>query len=453
MTIRSSRQTCGYLAIVALVGALVSACGGGSEPLEARIVAVGIPGAGPVTAVGTFLPGGPINDKPEFNVYTELGRVLESERILVGSPSNFGAVQAIEKDMPGSIISIDPRSAEVLRVPPDFATSGGQATASGDLIQLYSAQSAAFLNSVTSPDAATAGSAAVSNPLDISINNAFGRLWPANAPGGLAGEGSESILDPGGMPLAGAPNPRSGGVLAGSATNRAPAMVATPGLVTGAVGTAFLGRAIDDPKRAVFAVVTADGAILQAHTEQGVDGLAPAGTISDLRAGAGAADMHVGAVIKYYSPEPVLYVSDPVTNEIVSVTLPMDAAGKVRRVSTVERFTDLAFDMPVDLAPTVPEGTHRDWASNTTLAELADIYVLNQGNNTISRMRVDGTVIATRAVSLPGGGSLGSAKVNGITTSPDGSRIYVTVTGQLPGFAEDGALLEMPAFRNTGGGR
>jgi hypothetical protein len=45
----------------------------------------------------------------------------------------------------------------------------------------------------------------------------------------------------------------------------------------------LIGRALDDPTRAVFAVVSADGAISQAHTQQGVDGLAPAGTISDLR--------------------------------------------------------------------------------------------------------------------------------------------------------------------------
>ena len=109
--------------------------------------------------------------------------------------------------------------------------------------------------------------------------------------------------------------------------------------------------------------------------------------------------------------------------------------------------------VPVDLAPTMPEGSHRDWASNTTLAELADIYVLNRGNNSISRMKVDGTVIATRTVSLPGSESLGSAKVNGIATSMDGDTIYVTVTGTLPGHAEEGALLELPAFTAQAGDR
>ena len=75
------------------------------------------------------------------------------------------------------------------------------------------------------PNAVTAGAPAVSNILDISINNAFGRLWPANAPQGLDHEGSETILDPGGMPLAGAPNARSGGVFLGGLTNRQPVQV------------------------------------------------------------------------------------------------------------------------------------------------------------------------------------------------------------------------------------
>ena len=109
-------------------------------------------------------------------------------------------------------------------------------------------------------------------------------------------------------------------------------------------------------------------------------------------------------------------------------------------------YKSAAFDMPVDLAPTVSEANHRDWSSNTTLAELADIYVLNRGNNTITRMKVDGTVIATRAVVLPGNKTLGKAKLNGIATSMDGSNIYVTVTGTLPGYSQDGAVLELPAF-------
>ena len=55
---------------------------------------------------------------------------------------------------------------------------------------------------------------------------------------------------------------------------------AIPGaLNTGAVGTALLGHSPDGSGKAVFAVVCADGSIVQEHTLQGLDGLAPAATV------------------------------------------------------------------------------------------------------------------------------------------------------------------------------
>jgi hypothetical protein len=45
------------------------------------------------------------------------------------------------------------------------------------------------------------------------------------------------------------------------------------------------------------------------------------------------------------------------------------------------------------------------------------------------------------------GRSLGPARLNGIAVSPDGSKIWVTVTGQIPGQGkQSGAVLELPAF-------
>lgn len=441
----SSRM--GLLALLPL--ALGAACSSGTPAqasVQARVVAVGLPGAGPVTSVGKFLPGGPINDNATFKAFTEPGRMLDPNRILVGTATNFGAPMAVPDDMPGSILSIDPSGSDVLTVPAQFAAAGGQATTLDGKVQLFSGQTSAFVNGVTNPKADTASQPGVSNILDISINNAFGRLWPANAPQGLAKPGTSTILDPGGMPLAGAPDAAAGGVFLGSMTDRRPDQMIPGDLDAGAVGTAFIGRAVDGSGRAVFAVVTADGAIVQAHSEKGVDGLAPKGTISDLRGRPNSAELHAGAVLKYYTPDPVLYVSDPVANEIVAVTMPKDSTGTVRTAGAIQRYKDKAFDMPVDIAPTVPEANHRDWSSNTTLAELADIYVLNRGNNTITRMKVDGTVIATRKVELAGGHSLGKAKVNGIATSPDGSKIYVTVTGTLPGHPQAGGVLELPSF-------
>jgi hypothetical protein len=73
----------------------------------------------------------------------------------------------------------------------------------------------------------------------MSINNAFGRLWPANAPFGLEGIGTSTIVDPTGLPLAGAPNQQTGGVYAGDLTPRQPTQVLPGALNRGAVGRRF----------------------------------------------------------------------------------------------------------------------------------------------------------------------------------------------------------------------
>jgi hypothetical protein len=103
-------------------------------------------------------------------------------------------------------------------------------------------------------------------------------------------------------------------------------------------------------------------------------------------------------------------------------------------------------DQPLDLAPVRIETTHPDRASNTTLQPGSDFYVCNRGNDTIVRMRQDGTVVAVRRV-RPRHRSLGSARLNGIATSTDGSRIWVTFVGSLPGgHDQQGGVLELPAF-------
>lgn len=133
----------------------------------------------------------------------------------------------------------------------------------------------------------------MSNPLGLSNNYAFGRFWPANAPYGDRGVGSSSILDPTGLPLAGpplaAPNKLIGGVYVGKLTDRdvvtmpMQPQVISGALNTGAVGTALLGPSPDGTCKAVFAVVTADGAIVQEHTLKGLDGLAGPDTVRPLQ--------------------------------------------------------------------------------------------------------------------------------------------------------------------------
>jgi hypothetical protein len=220
-----------------------------------------------------------------FRSANQTGAVLDPNRILVGSTSNFGAPLPANGGQQGSVLSIDPKGTGTLNVPSNFASSGKQASALRGAVQMFSANSPMWLNRVNNLNALTAQYSGVSNPLGLSNNNAFGRIWPANAPFGLDREGSSSILDPTGLPLKGAPNAAIGGVYLGNLTNRN--AVTTPtqlqvvpgGLNTGAVGTALLGQSPDGTCKAVFAVVTADGAIVQEHTLKGLDGVAPRGTV------------------------------------------------------------------------------------------------------------------------------------------------------------------------------
>ena len=98
-----------------------------------------------------------------------------------------------------------------------------------------------------------------------------------------------------------------GGVYVGNLTNRnivaVPAQPqAIPGsLSAGAVGTAFLGPSPDGSCKAVFSVVTADGAIVQEHTLKGLDRLAPPGTVQPLLGGAGIRRAIVSSLGSGYS--------------------------------------------------------------------------------------------------------------------------------------------------------
>ena len=326
----------------------------GIPQFNARVVAINIPGASAISQVGTFLTNSEIcvaTATPPIlyphpisafsgGTFIQPGAVLDPNRILVGSSSNFGAPLAIGVGSEGSFLSIDPSRPNVLIVPPNFAQSGNQASTVGGTVQMFSANSPHWLNSVNNSQASTATFAGVSNPLGLSNNNAFGRLWPANAPFGDAGVGSSSILDPDGLPLKGAPSGVIGGVYVGSLTNRnVVEMPQTPQVFrgsvrTGGLGTAFVGPSPDrndsNTCRAVFAVVTADGAIVQEHTLKGLDGLAPAGTIRPLLGRSWHfPDQNIqprlGVLMNPYTPTPnaawQLFVSEPFNNTIAVVNL------------------------------------------------------------------------------------------------------------------------------------
>jgi mono/diheme cytochrome c family protein len=422
-----------------------------AQTLAARIVAVNIPGAGPVSQVGYFHPGGPIHDNAAFAAFTKPERILDPQRVLVAGTANFGAPPARPHEPTGAVLSLDPDGKDVLAIPSDFAGAGNQAAALNGRVRLYTAQSPAFINGVNTPKAVTAGLPPVSNLLGISINNGFGRLWFANAPFGAKGIGTESIVDPGGQPLAGAPSKLAGGVFAGDRTNRKPQLIAGS-LRTGAVATALLGMSPDGSKRAVFAILTADGALAQAHTERNVDGLAPPGTISAIplpppdRA-PGALVTRAGMLFNWV-PDRILYVSDPMRNAIVALALADD--GKVFHVAGRRRITAPELNAPVDIAAAVPEVGNPGVSSNTTLAGGSDIYVVNRGNGTVVRLSQAGRVLAVRRIAVAGE-MLGPRRLNGIAVSRDAARIWLTVSGPLPGYPRSpGGLIEVPAFR---GGR
>jgi hypothetical protein len=155
----------------------------------------------------------------------------------------------------------------------------------------------------------------------------------------------------------------------------------------------------------------------------------------------------LGAIINY-TPALILYVSQPFDNSIKAINLTIGGpAGNEVFVPTTSRvIRSQALDVPVDLAPVHIESEDTNWSSNTTMEQDSDFYVCNAGNDTIVRLRQSGAPVGRRRVRARGR-RLGHARLNGIATSPDGMKIWVTYVGELPGSAEpDGGVLELPAF-------
>jgi hypothetical protein len=213
--------------------------------------------------------------------------------------------------------------------------------------------------------------------------------------------------------------------------------------------------------KAVFAVVTADGAIVQEHTQKGLDGLAPKDTVQSILGRSwdppsADVDPRFGVIMNPYIPESApsgtvrqLFVSEPfndkiaVINLVIAGTAPNQVFG-LHPLNPVTRFSSPELNTPVDLAPAQRDIDDKDWASNTTLHEESDFYVANRGDNTIVRMAQDGTVVAVGRVVVPPG-PLNNASLNGIATSTDGKKIYLTFT--RPGHsAYQGGVLEVPAL-------
>ena len=125
-----------------------------------------------------------------------------------------------------------------------------------------------------------------------------------------------------------------------------------------------------------------------------------------------------------------LFVSEPFNNTIAVINLVVfgtSPSSLVFSAASMTRITSSALNQPVDLAPAQRDNDNVNWASNSTLDQGSDFYVANRGNNTIVRMRQDGTVVAIAGVSV--NGTPLDASLNGIATSPNGNTIYATFVG------------------------
>src|SRR5262249_25131612 len=145
----------------------------------------------------------------------------------------------------------------------------------------------------------------------------------------------------------------------GAVTSPPQPQVIPGGLETGAVGTALLGPSLDGTCKAVFAVVTADGAIVQEHTLKGLDGLAPAGPVHSIIGSHGnaqdtAISPRFGTIMNPYTQAPALrqlFTSEPFYNTIAVVDLVSfgTAPNQVFGPGSVTRISSPALKLPVDL--------------------------------------------------------------------------------------------------------
>jgi hypothetical protein len=428
--------------------------------LKARVVATGLPRANGIRVVGRFHSGGPLTTNPEFLMQTQAGRVLDPQRVLVAVEHNLGTAPGNAAHAHGTVLSIDPQvagSGAALAVPLNLALL--PRAAPGAALQIYSAQSEPYLNRHHNGGSRTAGFAAAAGPRYLSINNAFGRPWIANAPFGLRGDGSESVVDPDGVPLANAPSDTAGGVFAGATTpretvpkqmhagfiaslwNRRPSAQLTPGAIgRGAFGTALLGPSPDGSGFAVFAVVTGEGAIVQAHVQDGIDGLAPPGTIA-----VGADDPGLIGIAFKWNPQRVLYVADAQRDRIVLAHL-----GDDTRHFTLDHVSYIAskwLHRPIDLAAAIPELANPRFASHTTLAGGSDLYVVNRGDGSLLRIGQDGQVLARAEIEIAGQGRIGADRLRSIAVSADAQRLFLIA--QQPG-GDDSLMIELSGFDRAG---
>jgi hypothetical protein len=405
-----------------------------------------------IRQIGPFHAGGPIPSNPEFLIETLEGRVLDPDRLLVASTSNYGLEPYSKKMLPGTLLSLDVNQ-RPYTVPENFAAQ--DKTALNGKIMIYSAQSRDYSNGNYNGNAVTQDLPNVSNPKYISINNAFGRPWQASSPFGVHGKGLISVSDPNGKPLANAPSTKNGGVFFGDLSNRTegdyytnttvrwflPGNLArknqhqyVPGnLNASSISTTFLGASPDASPFAVFAAVGADGSVSQIHVQDGVDGLAKKGVIRPHKD-----DSTIAGTVFRWIPDPALFITDFYGDRIALLNLTTDSY--TYRARGVSYITSPHIRNPVDIAATIPEIANPRFSSNTTLAGESDLYVANK-QGTLLRMSQTGKILAKVKVRTNYKNSL-NGEIKSISTSYDAQTIFIGMEGK---YNQD-FIVKIPAF-------
>ncbi|MBD2729709.1 hypothetical protein H6G96_26175 [Nostoc sp. FACHB-892] len=435
---------------------------------KADLLVTDIYGLSGIRQVGPFHAGGAIPSNPKFLIET-LGGVLDPERLLVGSASNYGLDLYNQQMLPGAILSLEVSRGQYA-VPENFAAQDKKAL-DGKVI-LYSAQNRDYINGYYNSNAVTRDIPNVSNPTYISINNAFGRPWQANSPFGIDGAGLISVSDPNGKPFANAPSIESGGVFFGDMSNRVHGDYQTntnlrfwlPGniarknrhqyiaghLNTGSISTTFLGNSPDSTNFAVFAAVGADGSVSQIHVQDGVDGLIKKAVIKPHQE-----DGTFAGTVFRWIPDFGLFITDFYGDRIALLSLMTDEY--VYRAKGVSYITSPEIQRPVDIAAVIPEIANPRFSSNTTLAGTSDLYVANK-NGTLLRMDQRGKILAKVKVKTDYQNSL-NGEIKSISTSYDAQTIFIGMEGQrnhdfivkIPAFNADGFYPDQPPESSKGG--
>jgi hypothetical protein len=108
-------------------------------------------------------------------------------------------------------------------------------------------------------------------------------------------------------------------------------------------------------------------------------------------------ELRLGVLLNPYTSTPDLswqpFISEPFNNTIAVVNLIVfgTASNQVFGLGSVSRISSNSLNLPVDLAAVQRDVDNINWASNTKLDDALDFYVANRSNNTIVRLRQDGS--------------------------------------------------------------